>query len=168
MEFLTIGKIVNTRGLIGEVKIQSLTDFAPLRYAKGKTVYLELNGEYVPLKVVSYHAVGNMDYVRFEGYTTVEAVTPWKACYVYAPKDDIPLKEGMYFHADLVGCTILHATDGQPVGRVKRVENYNGKHLLRMQRDRGQDVLIPFIEPFIQLVNIQEKTITVAFLDGML
>lgn len=168
MEFLTIGKIVNTRGLVGEVKILSLTDFSPLRYKKGKTVYLELNGTYVPLTVVSYHANGRMDYVRFEGYDTVESVTPWKDAYVYAPKEDITLKKGMYFYADLVGCTIVNATTSLRVGTVKVVENYNGKNLLRMQRDNDKDVLIPFIEPFVQDVNLVNKIITIQFLEGML
>jgi 16S rRNA processing protein RimM len=168
MEFLTIGKIVNTRGLIGEVKILSLTDFAPLRYKKGKTVYLELNGEFMALSVVSYHVIGKMDYVRFQGYDTVESVTPWKDAYVYAPKDDIPLKKGMYFYADLVGCAIVNATTSLRVGTVKVVENYNGKNLLRMQLDNDKDVLIPFIEPFVQSVDIVNKIITIQFLDGML
>ncbi len=168
MEFLTIGKIVNTRGLIGEVKILSLTDFASLRYKKGKTVYLEQNGQYIPLKVVSYHVMGRMDYVRFEGYDTVESVTPWKDAYVYAPKDDISLTKGMYFYADLVGCSIVNATTSLHVGTVKVVENYNGKNLLRMQRDNDKDVLIPFIEPFVQSVDIVNKIITIQFLDGML
>ena len=74
----------------------------------------------------------------------------------------------MYFYADLVGCTIVNATTSLRVGTVKVVENYNGKNLLRMQRDNDKDVLIPFIEPFVQDVNLVNKIITIQFLEGML
>jgi 16S rRNA processing protein RimM len=168
MEFLTIGKVINVRGLKGEVKLQSLTDFSHVRYRKGKTVYLEFNGTMQPLIVKSHHAVGALDFVQFNDYATVEAVTPWIGSYVYANKADITLEKGQYFFADLVGCMLHDHLSHAPVGVVKKVEEYNGKHLLRMTREGQADVLIPFVEPFIQHVDIEHKVIHVQFIDGML
>lgn len=168
MAFLTIGKIVNVRGLKGEVKLQSLTDFASLRYQKGKTVYLEFQNQMIPLIVASHHAVGNLDFVQFVGYTTVESVTPWINAYLYAEKEAIPLKKGQYFFDDLLHCSIINASSSLQEGVVGKVETYNGKNLLRMVREGKGDVLIPFISPFIQSVDLENKTIQVQFLEGML
>ena len=40
MDYIKIGKIVNTRGIKGELKIHSLTDFQNDRYKKGNTIYI--------------------------------------------------------------------------------------------------------------------------------
>ena len=52
MEFIEIGKIVNTFGIRGELKIASNSDFIAERYKKGSTVYV--SDEYIPLTVNSY------------------------------------------------------------------------------------------------------------------
>jgi 16S rRNA processing protein RimM len=168
MAFLTIGKIVNVRGLKGEVKLQSLTDFASLRYQKGNTVYVEFEGKMIPVIVRVHHAAGHLDYVQFDGYSTVEAVTPWINAYVYAQKEAIALKKGQYFFSDLVDCSIINAQTMETEGRVAKVESYNGKNLLRMIRDGKPDVLIPFISPFIDHVDVSSKAIRVVFIEGML
>ena len=42
MEYIEIGKIVNTHGLKGELKIESWSSFDEIRYAKGNTVFLKI------------------------------------------------------------------------------------------------------------------------------
>ena len=43
MEYIEIGKIVNTHGLKGELKIESWSSFDEIRYAKGNTVFLKID-----------------------------------------------------------------------------------------------------------------------------
>ncbi|MCG4607561.1 ribosome maturation factor RimM, partial [Bifidobacterium longum] len=40
MELYTVGKIVNTHGIRGEVKVVATTDFVDHRFAEGATLYL--------------------------------------------------------------------------------------------------------------------------------
>jgi 16S rRNA processing protein RimM len=169
MEYTTIGKIINVRGLQGEVKIASLTDFPLLRYRRGQTVYLERNANqpYLPLIVQQYRQHQGFDYVQFSGLNKVEMVQDWINCYVYADKHAIRLKSDAYFFGDLKGLTVLHQ-DGQRVGVVKTIETIGTRPLLRMQRDGLPDVLIPFIKPFIVNVDLTAKQITVHFIEGML
>jgi 16S rRNA processing protein RimM len=42
MELVTIGKILNTVGLRGEVKVFVITDFPSKRFKKGQRVFLSL------------------------------------------------------------------------------------------------------------------------------
>ena len=46
MEYICIGKIINTHGIRGEVKIQSYSDFDDLRYRRGNTVYIKKENTY--------------------------------------------------------------------------------------------------------------------------
>ena len=41
-DYIEIGKVVNTFGIKGELKIVSESDFVDYRYAVGKTIYLKL------------------------------------------------------------------------------------------------------------------------------
>jgi 16S rRNA processing protein RimM len=169
MEFVTIGKIINIRGLQGEVKLASLTDFPLLRYQPGKTVYLEGKPKqpYLPLVVKSYHHHRGFDYVQFKGFDRIELVQPWMNCYLYADKHEIRLQPGHYFYADLIGLKVIDQ-HGMTVGTVKVIETIGNRPLLRMQRKDLREILIPFIHPFIVKVDVSSQTIAVKFVEGML
>jgi 16S rRNA processing protein RimM len=167
MNLLTIGKIINVRGLQGEVKIAPLTDFSTLRYRKGNIVYLEANRQMLPLKVKSYHHSGGFDYVQFVDFNTIEQVKPWMNLFLYAEKDALKLQANTYFYTDLLGCKIIDQS-GEAVGQVDQVESLANRTLLRMKRSDKPDVLIPFIDAFILKVDLQNKSIQVAFIEGML
>lgn len=50
-EWLNVGKIVNTHGVRGEVRVVSKTDFPEERYKKGSVLYIFKQGQGEPLKV---------------------------------------------------------------------------------------------------------------------
>lgn len=166
MNLVTIGKIINTRGLQGEVKIASLTDFASLRYKKGNTLYLDESG-HTPIVVKSYHHLKGFDYVQFQGYPSIASVEPLVNQFLYAEKTAIRLSKDSYFFADLEGCVIKNEQQ-ITLGKVSKVEAYANRILLRMQRDQQPDVLIPFMAPFIVNVEITKKEIMVSLVEGML
>lgn len=164
---LTIGKIINVRGLQGELKIASLTDFPTLRYRKGNTVYLEKNGQYISLVVKDAHHQPGIDYVQFQHYLDINLVKDWMNLYVYADKDNIRLKPGNFFYEDLMGLTIENE-QGQALGQVIAIDRIGNRINLRMGRQEQSDVLIPFIDVFIKHVNMDKKIITVSLIKGML
>ena len=53
MKYIKIGKIVNTFGIKGELKIKSFTDFDEERFSKGNKVYILADGEYLPVRPIS-------------------------------------------------------------------------------------------------------------------
>lgn len=164
---LTIGKIINVRGLQGELKIASLTDFPMLRYRKGNTVYLEKNGQYIPLIVKSSRHQSGTDFVQFEQYLDINLVKDWVNLYLYADKDNIRLKPGNFFHQDLMGMAIIDE-QGQSLGKVIAIDRIANRINLRMGRQNQPDVLIPFIDVFIKKVDTEKKSVTVSLIEGML
>ena len=54
MEFLQVGKIVNTHALQGEVKVVSNSDFKEERFKKGSQLFIEFNGEYIEVIVATH------------------------------------------------------------------------------------------------------------------
>ena len=60
-EYIEIGKIVNTFGLKGELKIQSESDFIDYRFRKGALVYLKMGRIIKEYTVSSYRILkGNV------------------------------------------------------------------------------------------------------------
>ena len=170
MEYLSLGKIIDSFGLDGTVKVFSTTDNAKLRYKKGNKVFVydeETDGR-TEYTVASYRSVGRLDYVKFEEVTSPEEVALiLKGREIQVVKDEKDLKEGYYFYSDLRGCEIIDK-DGKIYGIVKEVEEFPAQITLRVKQQNGKDFFVPFIKEFIAKVDIKNKQITINYMEGML
>ena len=163
MEYLSLGKIIDTFGLDGTLKIFSSTQNGKQRYLKGNKVFIN-EKEYT---VMSYRNSGNIDFVRFEEITNPEDGKLLKGQYVEIIKDRKDLKEGYYFYDDLKGCTIVDK-DGKAYGTVKEVEEFPAQITLRVARKNGKDFFVPFVKAFIVNVDIEKKEIVINMMEGLL
>ena len=170
MEYLSLGKIIDSFGLDGTVKVFSTTDNAKLRYKKGNKVFVydeETDGR-TEYTVVSYRSAGRLDYVKFEEVTSPEEVALiLKGREIQVVKDEKDLKEGYYFYSDLRGCEIADK-EGKVYGIVKEVEEFPAQITLRVKQQNGKDFFVPFIKEFIVKVDIKNKRITINYMEGML
>ena len=69
-KWFNVGKIVNTHGIRGEVRVISRTDFAEERYKVGNTLYLfkEHITSRLKLTIASHRKHKNFNLLTFEGY----------------------------------------------------------------------------------------------------
>lgn len=110
MTFLSLGVILKTRGLKGEIKVKSTTDFASLRYKKNAKVFLydETSGQYAEAHVRSYTSSQGFDYLSFAEFPTVESILPFVGRKIVVDKDEQkPLGKDTYYFSDLVGCEVF-------------------------------------------------------------
>ena len=82
-------------------------------------------------------------------------------------KDNKDLEKNSYFYSDLRGCKVIDESKNV-LGNVKEVEEFPAQVTLRVKRDNKPDFFVPFIKEFIKEVDIDEKTITIHVLEGML
>lgn len=169
MDFIEIGKIVNTHGLKGELKIESWSSFDSIRYKKGNTVYLNINKEYVPFIVNSYREHKGYVLVTFEGLQDINLVEKYKTYIVYIDKDSRDeLEDDEYYSDDLVDLDVLD-DDGNAIGKVIAVEFTNGaQDNLRVETKNNKEFLVPYVDEFILDVNIDEGYIQIHLMDGLL
>lgn len=78
MEQITIGVLVNTHGLRGEVKIKTMTDFPHIRFEKGALVHLQAEEGLLSLKIKSVREQKGLLLVKFDGYDDINQVEKWK------------------------------------------------------------------------------------------
>ncbi len=169
MEYVCLGKITDSFGLDGTMKIYSTTNMAAKRYSKGSIVFLfnPPNQERSEHKVLSFRHSEPFDFVRLEGINSPEEVKKLKGLEVHAIKDQKDLEEGSYFYSDLRGC-IVYSTDGVELGKVKEVEEFPAQITLRVSRNKGNDFFVPFIKEFIDKIDIENKRIFIKIIEGLL
>ena len=168
MEFLTVGQVVRTIGLKGEVKIYPSTHFRDTRFKKGARVFLlnDQNEIEKELTIKAHRVNGDCDNLIFEEISSIEEAEKINKKYLFVEKNQEFLGKNEYFYSDLIGMKV-DFDNGQSIGVVKAIEEYNSYATLRVKTS-GKDVLIPFVKAFILSVSLEEKHITVKFIEGLL
>lgn len=166
MEFIEIGKILNTFGIKGELKIASSSDFIEERYKKGSKVYI--GEEHLPFTVKSMRVHKGFLLVLFEGNEDINLVERYKNMFVYKAKEDIkPLPEGEYYFSDLRDLDVY--VENEKVGKVLRVEEGISSNNLRILKDSDKkEYLVPFLKVFIKNVDLVNKRIDIVKMEGLL
>lgn len=168
MEFLTVGQIVRTIGLKGEVKIYPSTHFRDTRFSKGSRVFLlnDKNEIERELTIKLHRTNGDCDNLIFEEISTIEEAEKINQKFLYVEKDQKFLKNGEFFYTDLVGMTCEFDNE-KTIGKVIKIEEYNSYATLRVKTTE-KDVLIPFVQAFVKSVSLEEKKIIVNYIEGLL
>ena len=168
MEYLVVGTIVRTVGLKGEVKVYPSTHFRDSRFSKGSHVFLldENKNVLEDLLIVKHLKNGDCDNLIFEGYDSIEKVEKLLKKDLYVVKDNSFLKKDQYFYSDLEKMDVYFG-NGELIGHVKKVEEYNKYATLRVEH-KPKDVLIPFVNAFIESVSLEENKIIVKYIEGLL
>ena len=166
MEYLKLGKIIDTFSLDGTVKIFSTTTNQDIRFQKGKKVLIKIEDEYKEVTINLYRHSPKGDYLRFDEVNNVDEATLLKGKDLFVIKDRNDLEEGYYFFSDLIGCSTI--SNGEKVGQVIDVEEYPSQITLKVKAVNGKIFFVPFVKAFIKSVNIESKEIDIVLLEGML
>lgn len=166
MEYVQIGKIINTFGIKGELKVYSYTDFAPERFKSGSVVYI--GEDYIPLTVKSYREHKGVLLVTFEGMEDINLVEKYKNHFIYKSRDDIkPLGDGEYYFSDLKDLDVY--VEDEIVGKVLQVESGVSANNLRILKNEDhKEHLVPFLRVFVKNVDLENKRIDIVKLEGLL
>lgn len=169
MEYITLGKIVKTFGIKGEVKVYSSSHFSSARYKKGNkvTLFNEKTNERLEYTIYSYRKDGNMDIISFEELKNINLVEPYVNYLVQIKKNSATLPRGYYHYSDLKACLVYDETKNI-IGKVKEVEEFASYQTLRIERNNQKDILVPFVKAFILSVDLDNHSIIIKIWEGLL
>ena len=162
MDLLDVGKIVNTHGLRGEVKVVSWTDtpdvFEDLDY-----VYC--NGEKLNIENIKYQK--NNLIVRFKEITSIDDAEKYKNKILTAERDMLgELPEGVHYIADLIGLTVVE-DNGNVLGTLTDVFNTGSNDIYEVKREGKKPMLLPVIDEVVLNIDLDNKTVTVHVMEGL-
>lgn len=163
--FLVVGKLRRPHGVRGEILMAVITDF-PERIQPGVTFYL--GEEYTPTVVatVRHHNKGLL--LRFEGIDTREDVEVLRNRDVFVSVEDRPpLPEGEYYLHELIGMQVV--TDkGEVLGELSEMIETGATNVYVIRREGKAELLIPATDEVILEVDVENKTMRVHLLEGLL
>ncbi len=168
-EYLNVGKIVNTHGIRGEVRVISQTDFPEERYQKGAKLVLFREGkEPLELTVAGHRKHKNFDLLTFEGYPNINDVEPLRDGILKVSMEDLSeLEENEFYYHEIIGLTVVEA-DGTVIGKIKEILSPGANDVWVVQRKGQKDALIPYIESVVKHIDLANEVVTVEIPEGLL
>ncbi|KRM96554.1 16S rRNA-processing protein RimM [Liquorilactobacillus aquaticus DSM 21051] len=169
MEYYEVGRIVNTHGIKGEVKVAVTTDFATERFKKGKKLYILQNeGEkIVSLKIKSARNFKQFQLLVFEGMEDINLMEKYKnKKLMISGQDQEALSDGSYYHHQIVGLHVVDEND-QSLGTIKEILSLGANDVWVVERTDRKDLLLPAIKDVIKQVDIEAGIVRVELLDGL-
>ena len=164
-EYLECGRIHNTHGCHGWVKAESYCD-TPEVLADLPCVYRRVAGAYVPLRILETARKQQTVLMRLEGVDDMNAAELLKGEILYAFRTDIPMPEGAYFLADLVGLPVIDAESGKEYGKVEEINFSGGQDMLMVKTPAGLRML-PMVDAFMHHVDV-DRGVFVTPIPGLL
>ncbi len=153
-QYLECGKIINTHGVRGAVKIDPWCD-SPSDLAELERLYFK-NGDVLVCRKL-LHASVFKQYVlaTLEGIDSIEKAALLKNQVVYADRADFHLEEGKHFLADLIGLSVIDAESGRVYGTLREIINRGASDIYVVDTPGGE-CMMPAVKEFVKRVDVDE------------
>lgn len=178
-DMFRVGVISSTHGIKGEVKVFPTTD-EPKRFSRLKNVYVDFckkglrgnsNSEYIKLDISGAKYFKQFVILKFKGIDDINDVEKYKGMDIYVTRENaIPLEKDEYYIADLIGLKVI-SDDGREIGMLNDVIQTGANDVYEVSANENfgsKNILFPAIGECIKEVNIEEGTIKVHIMEGLL
>jgi 16S rRNA processing protein RimM len=165
-----VGKLVNTHGIRGEIKVVSDTDFPDVRFAQGSELILTApdRKSQVQVTVEGAREHKKMYIVKLKEYGNINDVEKYKGWSVMVSgKHLVELDEGEYYHHEILGCTVV-TDEGKELGTIIEILTPGANDVWVVKSMKGKELLIPVIDECVLEVDIPAKKVLVHIMEGLL
>jgi len=159
-DLIEAGKIVNTHGMRGEVRVQPWAD-SPDFLTGFEHFYIDD----LPVQVLSARVHKGCVIATLDGVDDIDAAIRMKNKIIKIKKDDVELDEGKFFVADLIGLKVLDAETGETLGILEDVLSLPSNNVYVIKGKR--EILVPAVEEFITETNIVDGYILLRLIEGL-
>jgi 16S rRNA processing protein RimM len=169
-KWFNVGKIVNTHGIKGEVRVISKTDFPEERYQKGNVLYLFMPQSNTPMELTikSHRSHKNFDLLVFEGYENINEVEKFRDGILKVPESQLgELDEDEFYYHEIIGCQVF-TTAGEELGKVTEILSPGANDVWVVKGKGGKEQMIPYIHDVVKEVDVKEKRIEIEPMEGLL
>lgn len=161
---MELGRVNNTHGLKGEVKVALWCD--SIDFVKQlKNVYLDNRGE-KSLTLVSARTQKNAGILRFSEINTIEQAEELKGKILYCDRSEAKIDENSYFLADVIGCYVVDVDTEEEYGKIVDVQNYGSCDIYDVE-SWGKHTLIPAIDEIVKEVNTEYQVVRIKPMKGL-
>ena len=167
--FIECGKIINTHGCHGDVKVEPWTD-TPRDLIELGRVFVGEGDTKREIKILRGSVMqGRFLMLSLEGVTDMNAADSLRNTVLYADREDFHLEEGQYFLSDAIGLPVLDGREGREgtlLGTVTDISPNAASDIYTVTTPEGVEVLVPAIPVFVTEVKPGEY-VRMMPIDGM-
>lgn len=157
--YLPTGRIVNTHGLKGYVKVMPWAD-DPADLLDFDRFFLD-GTEYA---VEHSSLQKSMILLKLAGVDSLDEAAKLRGKELSIARADVELEEGVAFIADLIGLPVL--ADGVEIGKITEVLTPPGNDVYVI-RGGGKEYLIPAVKEFVEPLDPEAGCVRVHLIEGM-
>ena len=166
-EYLEIGKIVNTHGTRGEVKVIPLTD-DPARYYELKWVYIGNHDFIEKYNIENVRISGNTVIMKFGEANDINRAKLLKGLFVKIDREHaVKLPEDTFFICDLIGCGVYDECNGNKLGTLDNVIKTGSNDVYVIKTENKKEILVPALKSVVKKVSVKDKKIWVLLPEGL-
>jgi len=159
-ELIEAGKIVNTFGIHGELRLQPWAD-SPDFLTGFESIYIDGT----PIKVLSAKVHKGCVIATLEGIDDIDAAIRMKNKIIKVKKDDIHLEDGRYLIADLIGIKAINAETGEELGILSDVLSLPSNNVYVIKGER--EILVPAVPEFIVETDLESGYVKLRLIEGL-
>lgn len=167
MELATIGQIVNTHGIRGELKVYPLMDDPAMLGAYPQIGVQQPDGRVDWRQVEQVRVHKNMVILKLADVTEMNEAQALKGCYLKVPLDQLPkLPDGRFYQFELIGLTV-RTDEGETLGVIDHILETGAKDVYSVVSPEGGEILLPNIEQVVLDVDLDGGVMTVRLIPGL-
>ena len=159
MDYLLVGKFINTHGIKGEIRLISNFERKDLVFKKGIKVYIN-NKEFT---INSYRLHKNFDMLTFQEINDINDILIYKGSNVFVKRDSIP--SNINLKSDLINYEIVY--NNKIIGKLCDFFN-NSKYDLMVIKNDKKEYLVPYLDNFIEKIDKNLKQIFIINMEGLI
>lgn len=168
-KYLLCAKAVGTHGVTGTLRLENFTD-SPKVLSRLKTMYIkDENGGYLPVNVERASVQKEAVLAKIDALSTLEEAITWKGREFYASREDLRLRKGEWFIADVISLPVFDLESGERIGNVREVMTGRIQDIYVIDDINGGSFMIPHVPDFIKKVKVEgdDAGVYVTLIEGM-
>ena len=162
--YLECGKIINTHGVRGAVKLESWCN-SPEDLAALSRLFVKRGDEIQKLTVRKASVFKQFVIAEICEITDFDAAMAMRNTVVYAAREDFDLQEGDVFIADMIGLSVIDVETGHVYGTLADVVNRGASDIYVVNTPSGERMM-PAVDEFVKRVDV-ESGIYISPIEGM-
>ena len=163
-DYLCVGKVVGSRGINGEIKIEPWCD-SPEDFLEIKRFFTDVNK--LPIDVTDLRIHKSQVLMKIKNINDKNSAESLRGKFIYAFKKDVPLKKDHFFIEDLKGLQVLDTQSGTFYGTLKDVLHTGANDIYVIADSKNNEYLVPIIDRTVSDIDLEGGKIFISPIKGV-